>query len=415
MAIVNEIVTKFSFLGSLTPQRTFNENLTSSIKLMSGMVAGLGAAGAAMFGWAHSVFAGIDPLVQLSRETGVAVQAMSELGYVASVNGSNLDAVKSSMIELTKRMGEFENTGTGRAAESIKLLGLNFRDASGKMKTADMVMLDLQDKMRGLSNAEKISFMNKLGIDRSLLQMMNLTGEQIDKLRERARKFGTVTQDQGNNVADYNDALTTLRYGLSAVQKTVAVGFAPAMTRLVESFTDLLAANKDWIVNGLIRLGKVTAGVIDMLRRMWPAITAIGVAFGISKIAAFGFIKALGIIFSPVVLITAAIAAVILIVDDLIVAFRGGQSVIKDFFDSFGIDIVGILRPVVNAISTAFDDMILIFSPLIDSIKSLFSAVISAFTGDWGGALDHLSDAFSSWIDFVRGLFSSLLSGISTM
>jgi len=93
---------------------------------MSGMVAGLGAAGAAMFGWAHSVFAGIDPLVQLSRETGVAVQAMSELGYVASVNGSNLDAVKSSMIELTKRMGEFENTGAGRACRVDQITWLKF-------------------------------------------------------------------------------------------------------------------------------------------------------------------------------------------------------------------------------------------------------------------------------------------------
>ncbi|HHH0699808.1 TPA: hypothetical protein ACPZRZ_003918 [Yersinia enterocolitica] len=36
MAIVNELITKFGFIGDLAPQETFNANLKSSIGLLAG-------------------------------------------------------------------------------------------------------------------------------------------------------------------------------------------------------------------------------------------------------------------------------------------------------------------------------------------------------------------------------------------
>jgi hypothetical protein len=332
MAVVNEVVTRFSFEGDLKPQWDFNQGLTSSIKLLSGMAAGVTAAAGAMFAWASSVFDSLDPMVQLSRETGVALESIQELGYAASVNGSSLDAVSASVREMTKRIGEFEQMGGGPAKEVVEKLGISFRNANGEIKAADEVMMDLTESMQGMTEAERMNVLDKLGIDQSMIQLLSLTGDEIDGLRARAQRLGIATQEQGDAVAAYNDSLTTLKFGMQGVQNMVAVGFAPVMGDLVERFVELLEANHDLIVNGLTWLGDVVTSTVGMLQRMWPVFAAIAAGFVIAKVAAIGFGGVMSVVLSPVVLITAALVAAILIIDDLIVAFQGGESVIADFF-----------------------------------------------------------------------------------
>lgn len=412
MAVVNEVVTRFSFQGDLRPQREFNAGLDNSIKLLAGVAAGITAASGAMFAWANSVFNTIDPMVQLSRETGVALESIQELGYAASVNGSSLDAVSASVREMTKRIGEFEQLGTGPAKEVVENLGISFRDANGEIKAADQVMLELTDTMAGMRESERMNVLDKLGIDPSMIQLLSLTSDEIDGLRARAQRLGIVTQEQGDAVADYNDSLTTLRFGMQGIQNMVAVGFAPMMGDLVERFVSLLEANQDLIVNGLNWLGDVVASTMGMLERMWPIFAAVAAGFAIAKIAAIGFGGVMSIILSPVVLWTAAILGAILIIDDLIVAFQGGESVIADFFESFfGIDIRPALQAIVSAVMETVDLIIEVFSPAVDSIESMFKAVAAIIQGDFGAAWDHIGDAMASMVEYALGLFMTLAEG----
>jgi len=412
MAVVNEVVTRFSFQGDLRPQREFNTGLDSSIKLIAGVAAGITAASGAMFAWANSVFNTIDPMVQLSRETGVALESIQELGYAASVNGSSLDAVSASVREMTKRIGEFEQLGTGPAKEVVENLGISFRDANGEIKAADQVMLELTDTMAGMSESERMNVLDKLGIDPSMIQLLSSTSEEVEGLRARAQRLGVVTQEQGGAVASYNDSLTTLRFGMQGIQNMVAVGFAPMMGDLVDRFVNLLEANQDLIMNGLNWLGEVVASTMGMLERMWPIFAAVAAGFAIAKVAAIGFGGVMSIILSPVVLWTAAILGAILIVDDLIVAFQGGESVIADFFESFfGIDIRPALQAIVAVVEETVALVIEVFSPAVDAIKSMFKAVAAIIQGDFGAAWDHIGDAMASMVEYALGLFTTLAEG----
>ena len=51
MAIVSELISRFSFVGSLAPQEEFNANLKTSIALIGGIGAGLATAAGGFFGW----------------------------------------------------------------------------------------------------------------------------------------------------------------------------------------------------------------------------------------------------------------------------------------------------------------------------------------------------------------------------
>lgn len=417
MAVVNEVVTNFSFTGDLKPQRDFNAGLGSSIKLLAGMAAGIQVAAAGMFAWATSVFNSIDPMVQLQRETGVAIETIQQLSYVASVNGSSAQAMQSSIEGLSRTIGD-ASRDLGRGRQAFDDLGISIRDTEGNLKSADVVMDELRQRFNalGMSMDERRSIAASLGIDSSLIQTLSLTNEQMDTLQDRAQRLGIVTSEQADAVADYNDSLTTLRFAMTGIQNIVAVGFAPMMGDMVDRFVNVLEANQEWIVNGLTWLGEVVTATAGMIQRMWPVLLAIAGAFVFAKVAAVGFGTVLGVVLSPVVLITAAIVAVILIIDDLIVAMQGGQSIIADFFMSFfGIDIAPALQAVLDGFMWLVGAIMDLFQPLIDTIMHLFDAVVSAFRGDWSGALDSLGAAFTSWIEFVRGLFDALLSGIRNM
>lgn len=413
MAVVNEVVTRFSFEGDLKPQRDFNTGLDTSIKLLAGMAAGVTAAAGAMFAWASSVFDSIDPMLQLSRETGVAVEAIQELGFAATTNGSSLDAVSASLRKVSKRAGEYVQTGGGPAKEMVDKLGISFRDANGHIKAADTIIMELTDSMRGMSQAEKMNVLDKMGIDQSMIQMLSLTGEEIDSLRAHAQRLGIVTQEQADAVGVYNDSLSILKFGMQGIQNMVAVGFAPAMGDLVDKFVGLLEANHDLIVNGLTWLGEVITSTVGMLQRMWPVLSAIAAGFVIAKMAAIGFSGIMSIILSPVVLITAALVAAVLIVDDLIVAFQGGKSVIADFFESFfGIDIRPALQAIVGAVLEMVDAIVRLFQPAVDAVMSMFKAVVALIKGDFSGAWGHITDGISSMLEFWSGLFDAWQQGI---
>ncbi|EAR8786031.1 hypothetical protein QC835_003987 [Salmonella enterica] len=410
MAIVNELITKFGFIGDLAPQETFNANLKASIGLLAGLGAAIAGSAAGVAGWVTSVSQSIDPLVQFSRETGVAIETVQTLGYAASVNGSSVDALQASLGEMTKRVGEFVSTGEGEAKDVAERLGLQFKDMNGQVKNSDVIFRELADKLHGMSQAEKFSVLDKMGIDRSMVQLLSMTGEEISSLQNKAEALGVVTQDQADQFAAYNDSLTTLGKGFDGIKFQVAVGFVPVLKDLVDGFTDFLIANKDLIKNGLAHLGEIIFSVMGMIRRFLPIIGLITTGFVAWKIAAIGLRTVLATIFSPVVLITAAIVAVVLVIDDLLTAMEGGQSVIADFFkDNWGIDIVPALKEAKASLMAFINYAIGVFEPLADAIASMFRMVwhliTGAFTGDFQDAMKDAQNVFDSFIAFITGAF----------
>lgn len=410
MAIVNELITKFGFIGNLAPQETFNANLKASIGLLAGMGAAIQGSAGAMAAWFTSIIDGLDPLVQFHRETGLSVEGLQELGRVAELNGSSMEAVTSSIGEMTMRIGEFISTGEGEMADIGKRLGLQFKDASGNVKDATQTFIELSDKMRSMSQAEKFSVLDKMGIDRSMVQMLSLSREELDKSLKQARDWGVVTTEQADAAAEFNNSLKDLRMGYSSVSTQVALGFLPMLKEVIDGMREWLHTNSDLIKNGLHHLGEIIFSVAGMIRRLLPLIGLATAGFVIWKIAAIGLRTVLSTIFSPVLLITAAIVGILLVIDDLVVAMQGGQSVIADFFkDNWGIDIVPALKEAKASLMAFINYAISVFKPLADAIASMFRMVwhliTGAFTGDFQDAMKDAQNVFDSLIAFITGAF----------
>ena len=377
-AVVNDLVTKFSFLGSIKPLSEYNDSLGGSLALLGGMGAALNAGASAFAFWADGVLGGVDALDALSTQTDVSVASIQELIFIAEQSQSTTGAMKASILSLTDTIGSAAQKGS----EDFARLGISVRDASGEVKGADDILEEVRQRFGKLniSLKEQKHFAKALGIDASLIQMLNKTSEEMSTLRDRARELGTLTAEQTEQANEYKKSMNALWFGLNSVKQLIAIGVSPELSRMAENFTQLLADNKDWVVNGIQFAVEWMGNLTAAFNRLLPVFALMTVVFIGMKVAALGFGTVMGVIFAPIVLITAGILALFLIVDDLIVAFSGGKSVIASFFqDTFDIDIV-------DAMTKSFKYLMKFgIDPLMDGFRALWDLYTKVTSGIFTG------------------------------
>ena len=181
MAEVTELITRFSFSGSTGPLEDYNGSLGKSIGLLAGMGAALGVAVLGVGKWVTGISQSLQPLIDLNAQTGVSVERIQELSFIAEQSSSSTEALYSSISGLGAKIGEAAQKGS----EDFSRLGVSVRNANGSVKDTDVVLSEVGNRFKqlGLSMNEQQGFAEALGIDPSLLSMMNKTGEEMATLR----------------------------------------------------------------------------------------------------------------------------------------------------------------------------------------------------------------------------------------
>lgn len=325
MATITELVTKFSFKGSTAPLAAFNSKLGKSILILGGFASATIATSALLARWTNSLLSSIDPLIRISKQTGVATQFIQEMGYAATQSGGSIQAVEKTILSLSRKIG----SAVLRGNEDFSRLGISVRKTNGEVKKADEILLEIAKRFKEmkLDLATRVTIAESLGIDSTLVEMLGKTGKKIKELRDESKGFGILTKAQTEQIDSYNRSVQRLRFNFDGIKRLIAVGLSPELEKLAESFDKLLLRNQDLIVKGIGKFAEAMGEVMDLIVRMSPLIAALGLAFIAFKITAVGVVAALG---GPVTLITAAVVALIALIDDLSMPLRGGESVMID-------------------------------------------------------------------------------------
>ena len=376
--VASELVNKISFVGSLQPLDRLNAGLTTSIKAIGLSAVAFGGAGIALNSWVSSTTEAITQTSKLSNDLGVGIESLQQWEYVAKMSGGSAEGLQESMRGLAERVGEFAKFDSGEGKEVFTALGISVKDSEGKVKSADLVMQDLRKSMQGLGASEQISIANKLGLDKSMLGTLRLTDEQFLHLQDRAKGLGIVTEEQTKQVDKYKKSLIDLNHGLSSIQMQLAIAFTPALENTANMFTELLIGNKDLIQNGLSKTIGVLSSFVGALyntgRLIYNVIdNTIGFENAMMLLGAAVLYVNRAMLLNPIGLVTTAIVLAIGVVDDLMVAFDGGESVIKDFFASFDIDIVKALTGAFDILKGTWNGLIAIALRLSESVLALFA------------------------------------------
>lgn len=374
MAIVNELITKFTYQGSTEPINNFKDGLSGALGILGAAAAGIAAAAGGFAMIAFKAADAGDQLGDLSQRTGVATEAIQKLNYAAMMNGSSSEAMSSSLESLNRQIG-LAAQGEKMQADTFKELGISVKDAEGNIKSADAVFAEMQNTLSGKSPQEIAAVLRKLRLDSTLAQTLGLTAEEMAKLNAEAEGFGIMSQEQIEQAGAFNDALDQLKFGMGALQNQVGLGLLPMMTEGIGIFMEFLSANKALLTAGLQTVIGFISGAFHILKSFWQVIdglisNTIGWKGALMLLGGAVLYLNRAMFMNPAVWIAAAFVGLMLVVDDLVTAFNGGESAIATFFDEmFGIDIV-------NTMIEGFNVLKMVIASLVTPILAVGRAFL---------------------------------------
>lgn len=375
-----------------------------------------------------------------TRMGNVTVEELDRFGFVAEMAGSDAQTAQASIEGLSRAIGEAAN-GVGRGAQAFEKFGLSARNSDGTVKSVSQVIDDLRGKLDGLSQAEQSAMIQRLGMDRTMLEVLTSDTSALEaEYNKRMELLGLNADEVASVSAEFNDGIGRMSRSFNDLFTAIAVRIMPAVTDVFETFSRWIIENGDGILEVLSPFVTALEIAIRVVRNLVETVLDFASALGpvpalVAGIAAAW--KTINVVFamSPigrvVTGITALISVIGLLKNDFEVAMKGGKS-----FFSFWVPLVDTINAVSDAISNFYG--YLENSGALQNFADTFSNVfgfIESVVQTWGGVLqtvlggvvalftgntEMLSAAWNNLFDGMKGVvenfvafFSNIFGGIS--
>lgn len=262
---------------------------------------GLVAAGVAtsVFLLANRTSDAAEQLLNLSQKTGVSVEELQRLNYVAEQSNVGTDALATSFRFLNRSIADASSTMDGEAAEAFAGLGINVKDANGQLKSTSDIFFELSDAFsKSEDGPNKVTTAVKLlgRAGSELIPILNQGSTAIQKQGDRFARFGNLmSKDRLKAIADFNDRVKDIQVAFAGLGSIVAEAVIPVLQPLTERFAQFVASNKELIQTNVSQfIGTITEG----MAKLWPRAVLVWQTFSglVEKIGGFStIIKSIGI------------------------------------------------------------------------------------------------------------------------
>ena len=258
----------------------------------------------------------VDEMMQIRKgaaELRITTDEMQALRSAGRALGMDVKWLHFSM-ERLQVSTELAERGSKRQAESMKLLGLETRKANGEQKSAAELFLDTADGIAKLKDPTKqaIAVWDMFGRGaHRLLPLLRLGRERIQELMDATKEYGRYEKETIEQAAKYTITLEHLRLRFVGLKNFIMSQWLPILDKQSQGVIKA--------VQWFMKLAKNSLAAEAALR-------VLQVAMGVLALKmAFAYPKATALI--------AGLTALWLIVDDLMVLFSGGHSLIGDAID----------------------------------------------------------------------------------
>lgn len=187
-------------------------------------------------------------LMEMSKRTGMSVEALSQLGYAAEMSGVNMEDFEGAVRKMQRSIYDAATQG-GDAAKAFKTLGL---DVGALAKEApDQQIEALADALAAIPNPTERAAVAMKVFGRggtAMLPMLAEGAEGIRQLRQEAADLGltksTASAQAGEQLAQGMKVLWKTVKGLT---NAVGSALAPVLTDVYQRMARLVAGAASWI------------------------------------------------------------------------------------------------------------------------------------------------------------------------
>lgn len=245
-----------------------------------GAVLGAGLSVAALGAASKGILDVADSLDELSQRTGTSVELLSKLGLAAQQSGLDTEQVSGAMVKLSKNLGAISTGGGEKAAAALSALGISATDATGNLKTADQVLLEVADRFQnlpdGVTKAQvAMDLFGKSGA--ALIPMLNMGSGAIERLNTG------ISKDFAKNAGIYNDQLANLQAQAGALGATVLEALLPSLIKATSFTSEAVKSIADWVRANRDTIAALVGGIGNTVKAFAPFGAAILAAAGAWK------------------------------------------------------------------------------------------------------------------------------------
>ena len=393
--------------------------------LTTGLTAPIVGLGAAMIANAVKTGEYADRLFDLEVITGMSAEAIQEWQYVAKIAGTDTEAVTSAAQKLTKQLFTMED-GTGKAAEALTKLGLNFNEIEN-MK-ADERMNAVITALSGVDDETERARLGTELLGGAWAQIAPIVGagsEEIARLKEEAHTMGTVMSgDALSSADDFRVKMVELQAQMAGLFNEIGAKLAPVLLDtlmpiiqndiipLVVAFAEKIGMLAEWF-----------GGLDDSTKKMILTFIAIVAAIGPVLMIAGKLIAIFSLVLSPIGLIVAAVA---LLAAGFIYLYTTNETfrnfvneawtAIKDAIMSSIEFIVDVINehfvPVIKKIQEVFTEIFEFIQPYIQEFVEFIQSKLDDLRVFWEENGEQILQAVKNIFEFIVSYVSGAIEKI---
>jgi phage-related protein len=366
-----------------------------------------------------------DALNDMSQRTGVSVEALAKFKKAAATSGTDIDAVASSLVKLSK--GLFNIGGKGdKVGPALERLGISAKDAAGNLKTADQITLEVANAFKAMPDgvektATALDLFGKAGAN--MIPMLNEGGTAIDSLSSKMTTAFAEKADQ------YNDKLAVLGGKVGGLAAGLTMALLPALELVVDGFTAVvdLIGKLPGPIQTIIGL---FAGLAVAVTALAPALSLLaGTGLWTTITTAFtGFLTFMSATFVPAMLaffsgpagwITLAVIAVVAMVYAFrepigkFISWMGEQ--LSGLAKSIGDVVTGIGKTIYGAVDTINKTIRTGIGAVWDWVSKSISSVAGALAKPFEAAAGAIKGVLRSVLQFGAQVINGFLGAVNQM
>ncbi|HDX9767377.1 TPA: transglycosylase SLT domain-containing protein [Escherichia coli] len=361
-------------------------------------------------GFTTQIANGLDKIYWASQRTGASVQGIKALGYAASQTGASAESAMSSL----EGLAGFMRSNPG-AEGFLNRLGVQTRDASGKMRDTAAIFTGVGQKLNNMPYYRAKQYAQMLGIDENTLMAMRRgMGQLSSEYALTAKRIGFNAESAAKQSNIFMTSMRNLTMTLGQAKDKIGSNLAGGLAGSIDNFRRQILDNwpkieavitkiikgilwaGDAITRVLWRTGQAVEGVIAWFKKLNPATQQLIALFS-GLLVAWRLLNT-AFMSSPLGMITTLFIALGLLLDDYQTWKEGGKSLIdwgkwKTEIDQ-AVKMIGDLKKTVTDLTKALAKLLGI-DPKSWSLKWDFSNFISQM-GEFGKMLNMIADLLNA-------------------